>query len=299
MRGKDALNSRASRAPRRFAGGMLLVSTETLAAHVSDPAWVVFDCRHDLADHGKGARLYREGHIANAHFAAVETELSGAKTGRNGRHPLPAPQVFADFLARHGVTAESTLVAYDDAGGLYAARLWWMARWIGLKNAALLDGGWPKWIAESRAVTRETPVPRAATLRAEVRPDGLWDATEVARRIADPASALVDARAAERFRGDVEPLDKVAGHIPGALNRFYKANLNADLTLRPAQDIRREFEALLGGRAPENVGHQCGSGITACANLFAMEYAGLRGSQLYAGSWSEWIADPARPVAKG
>ncbi|MBL9190356.1 MAG: sulfurtransferase [Opitutaceae bacterium] len=277
----------------------MLVSTATLATHLDDPAWIVFDCRHDLADPAKGARLYAEGHVAGAHFAGVDTDLSGTKTGRNGRHPLPTPEAFAAFLARHGVSETSTVVAYDDAGGLYAARLWWMARWIGLANVALLDGGWPKWIAERRAVTKEIPVPRAATLRARPTPGVLWDADEVLRRISEPTSALIDARAAERYRGEVEPIDRVAGHIPGALNRFYKANLNADLTLRPAAELRREFETLLAGRRPEEVGHQCGSGITACANLFAMEYAGLSGSKLYAGSWSEWIADPARPVAKG
>ncbi len=293
------MNSRDSRSESRFAGSMLLVSTETFAPRLADPTWVVFDCRHDLVDLEKGARAYREGHVAGAHFAAVDTALSGAKTGRNGRHPLPAPQAFADFLARHGVTEGSTVVAYDDAGGLYAARLWWMARWIGLTNVALLDGGWQKWTAEGRAVTKEIPVVSPAALRINVKSGVLWDADEVLRRIEDKASALIDARAAERYRGEAEPIDKVAGHIPGALNRFYKANLNADLTLRPAVELRREFEALLGGRRPENVGHQCGSGITACANIFAMEHAGLPGSKLYAGSWSEWIANPARPIAKG
>lgn len=292
------MNSRDLRREGGFAGGML-VSTAVLAAHVSDPAWVVFDCRHDLADHAKGERAYRESHIAGAHFAGVEHALAGHKTGRNGRHPLPAPQMFADFLAQAGVTENSTVVAYDDAGGLYAARLWWIARWIGLPNVALLDGGWQKWCAEGRAVTKDVPVPRPTALSARPAPGVVWDAAEVLRRINNPASALIDARAAERFRGDVEPIDPVAGHIPGALNRFYKANLNADLTMRPAAELRREFEAMIGARKPEEVGHQCGSGITACANIFAMEYAGLRGSKLYAGSWSEWIADPARPVAKG
>ncbi len=277
----------------------MLVSTQTLTARLNDPAWVVFDCRHDLGDTEKGARLYREGHIPRAHFAPVDTALSGAKTGTNGRHPLPAPQAFADFLGRHGVSENSTVVAYDDVGGQYAARLWWMARWIGLTQVALLDGGLPKWIASGGGLTTVVPVPRAATLRARPVPAMVWTADEVAQRIGDATSALVDARTAERYRGEVEPIDRVAGHIPGALNRFYKTNLNTDLTLRPAEELKNEFTALLAGRATENVGHQCGSGITACANLFAMEYAGLRGSKLYAGSWSEWIADPTRPIARG
>jgi thiosulfate/3-mercaptopyruvate sulfurtransferase len=277
----------------------MLVSTETLASHLDDPAWVVFDCRHDLADFGKGLRLYREQHVPGAHFAAVETDLSGSKTGDNGRHPLPDPDAFADFLARHGVSESSTVVAYDDVGGQYSARLWWMARWLGLRQAALLDGGFPKWLADGRAVSAEVPPTRAATLRARPRPEMVWTTADVQKRLNDPSSGVVDARAEERYRGKKEPIDPVAGRIPGALHRFYKDNLNADLTLRPGAELKPEFEALLAGREPENVGHQCGSGITACANLFAMEYAGLRGSKLFAGSWSEWIADPSRPIAKG
>jgi thiosulfate/3-mercaptopyruvate sulfurtransferase len=277
----------------------MLVSTATLAAHLGDPGWVIFDCRHDLADFGKGLRLYREQHVPGAHFAAVESDLSGPKTGRNGRHPLPEPQAFADFLARHGVSETSTIVAYDDVGGQYSARLWWMARWIGLKHAALLDGGFPKWVAEGRPVTTEIPQPRSTTLRAHPVAAMVWTAADVERRLNDSTSGLIDARTAERFRGEAEPIDPVAGRVPGALNRFYKDNLNPDLTLRPAAELRREFETLLSGREPQNVGHQCGSGITACANLFAMEYAGLSGSKLYAGSWSEWIANPSRPIARG
>ena len=277
----------------------MLVSPLQLAPHLGDPSWVIFDCRHDLGDVAKGARLYREGHLPSAHFAAVDTALSGAKNGANGRHPLPAPGVFAAFLAAHGVSVDTQVVAYDDAGGLYASRLWWMCRWIGLTKAGVLDGGWNKWTADGRPIATEIPVPRPAELRARPDPSLAWSADEVLRRLRNPASVLVDARAGERYRGEVEPLDPVAGHIPGALNRFYKANLNGDLTMRPAAELRREFEALLGGRHAANVGHQCGSGITACANLFAMEYAGLGGSKLYAGSWSEWVADPARPVAKG
>lgn len=279
----------------------MLVSTEELAAQLDDPAWVVFDCRHDLADVAKGARLYGEGHIPGAHFAAVDTDLSGVKTGANGRHPLPEPQVFADFLARHGVSESTMVVAYDDVGGQYSARLWWMARWIGLSRVALLDGGFPKWIGEGRPTSREVPVLPVTASGLRARPDATmrWSAREVLNGLNRPEVAIVDARAPERYRGEVEPIDRVAGRIPGALNRFYKANLKADLTFRPADELKREFEALLGARRPENVAHQCGSGITACANVFAMEYAGLGGSKLYAGSWSEWISDPSRPVARG
>ena len=277
----------------------MLVSAETLASHLHDPQWVIFDCRHDLADFGKGARLYAAAHIPGAHFAAVETELSGAKTGTNGRHPLPDPNAFANFLARQGVSDASTVVAYDDVGGQYSARLWWMARWIGVQNVGVLDGGYPKWVAEGRPVTAEVPKPSPAALRARPSPQMVWTSDDVQQRLGDMSSLLVDARTPERYRGEAEPIDRIAGRIPGAVNRFYKQNLNADLTLRPAEELKREFETLLAGREPAKVGHQCGSGITACANLFAMEWAGLGGSKLFAGSWSEWIADPARLIAKG
>lgn len=278
----------------------MLISTAHLAAHLNETTWLVFDCRHDLGDSDKGARLFAESHLPGARFAPVDTALSGIKTGSNGRHPLPSPDAFADFLASHGATETTHLVAYDDAGGMYAARFWWLARWIGLSRAAVLDGGWEKWVAEGRPLSNEPPTvrPRGAIV---ARPDRgrLADAAEIVAHLNEGGRLVVDARAAERYRGDVEPIDKVAGRIPGAANRFYKANLNADQTLRPAAELRREFEALLEGRPPSSLIHQCGSGITACANLLAMEHAGLTGSRLYAGSWSEWIADPTRPVARG
>lgn len=276
----------------------MLTNTRELALHLNDPQWVIFDCRHDLMDTGKGERLYREGHIPGAHFANIDTDLSGEKNGRNGRHPLPAPAAFAAFLARHGVSATSAVVAYDDVGGQFASRLWWMARWIGLKHVYLLDGGLPKWIADGHPLSRDVPVPTPAALRAEPAATMLWSAAEVLGHLNDPAFALIDARAAERYRGEVEPIDPVAGHIPGAVNRFYKLNLNADLTLRAPAELRAEFETLVSNKQPANVLHQCGSGVTACMNIFAMEYAGLPGSKLFAGSWSEWVSDPARPVVK-
>jgi thiosulfate/3-mercaptopyruvate sulfurtransferase len=292
------MNSRASLTHRGFSAPML-VSTAELAQHVSDPGWVIFDCRHDLIDHTKGERLYRDGHIPGAHFAPVESALSGKKTGKNGRHPLPSAKAFAKFLGDHGVSDSSTVVSYDDVGGQYAARLWWMARWIGLTRAALLDGGFPQWTAEGRPVTAKIPTPQPVTLQARVAPDMIWSADQVRRRLNAPDYALIDARSAERYRGEVEPIDPIAGRIPGAVNRFFKTNLNSNLTFRPPAELKREFDVLLGDRAPENVGHHCGSGVTACANLFAMEYAGLPGSKLYVGSWSEWIADASRPIAKG
>ena len=278
----------------------MLVSCTDLAAHLDDPDWIIFDCRHDLMDLGKGERLYREGHIPDAHFAHLDIDLSGEKSGSNGRHPLPSPAAFSAFLARHGVAATSKIVAYDDAGGPYAARLWWLARWVGLNNVALLDGGLPAWTAAGLPLSREVPVPRPTALRTQANPLMLLSAAEVQARLRDDAAmTLIDARAPERYRGDVEPIDPVGGHIPGAYNRFFKDNLRADLTLRTREELQAAFRAFAPGLIPDRVVHQCGSGVTACANLFAMEYAGLSGSKLYAGSWSEWVSDPVRPVSKG
>ena len=274
----------------------MLINTETLAKHLHDPGWVIFDCRHDLFDVAKGERLYREGHIPGAHFVSVDTDLSGDKTGMNGRHPLPSPAAFTAFLARNGVSNVGTVVAYDDVGGQFASRLWWMARWIGLNNVSLLDGGIQKWLAEGNPLATDVPTPLPAPLRGAADPLMVWSAADVLAHVDDPNVSLIDARAAERYRGETEPIDPVAGHIPNASNRFYKSNLNADLTFRPSTEIRSEFSALTGNKAPEQVVHYCGSGVTACANLFAMEYAGLHGSKLFAGSWSEWVADSARPV---
>lgn len=272
----------------------MLIDTETLARNLESRSWVIFDCRHDLMDTAKGERLYREGHIPGAHFANVDADLSGEKDGQNGRHPLPSPQAFVAFLSRHGVAEGSRIVAYDDVGGQFASRLWWLARWVGLRDVSLLDGGIGKWISEGRTVSRDVPVPTPSVLRLREDPTLVWSAREVMNHLDNPDFRLIDARTAERFRGDVEPIDPVAGHIPGAVNRFYKENLNADMTLKSREALAREFSQLIDGRT--SVLHQCGSGVTACMNLFAMEYAGLSGSRLYAGSWSEWIADPSRPT---
>jgi len=278
----------------------MLINATTLRENLSRSGWVVFDCRHDLADYRRGARLYREGHLPGAYFAPVETALSGARTGANGRHPLPDAATFAAFLNAHGVTAETQIVAYDDVGGQFAARLWWLARWLGLTRVAVLDGGLPKWMAEGNPLAIEIPTPRP-TGGVIARPDATMvrSAADVLAGTENASCCIVDARAPERFRGEVEPIDPVAGHIPTALNRFFKSNLHADLTMRPPAELRREFEALLGAWRPDHVVHQCGSGVTACVNVLAMEHAGLGGSALYVGSWSEWIADPARPIARG
>ena len=274
----------------------MIISTSTLQARLGDPDLLVFDCRHDLAEPKAGAAMYAAGHIPAARFASVDSMLSGPPSGTNGRHPLPDPEAFARALAQAGVSATTTIVAYDHAGGQYAARLWWLARWIGLGNARVLDGGWPRWIAENRPVVTEPPVAVVAGI-VNARPDRTsWLSVEEVQKV---DNLIVDARAPERYRAEVEPIDPVAGHIPGALNRFFKDNLKEDLTFRDPVVLRREWSRLIGDRPARDVVHQCGSGITACANLLAMELAGLKGSRLYVGSWSEWVADPARPVAGG
>ena len=278
----------------------ILVSTAELSQQLPDSKWVIFDCRHDLMDAGKGERVYREGHISGAHFANLDIDLSGEKNGKNGRHPLPSPAAFTAFLARHGVTNTSTIVAYDDVGGQFASRLWWLARWVGLNQVRLLDGGIQKWLADGHPLSRDVPVPKPTPLLGHADPLLLLGADEVESRLNDDAAMiLIDARAPERYRGEVEPIDPVAGHIPGAYNRFYKENLNPDLTLRTEDELRAAFGNMLGGVPAERVVHQCGSGVTACANIFAMEYVGLKGSKLYAGSWSEWVSDTSRPVVTG
>jgi thiosulfate/3-mercaptopyruvate sulfurtransferase len=274
-----------------------LVSAAELAAHRRDPRWIVFDCRHDLADPDAGRRGYAQGHIPCAHFLHLDDDLSAAKTGMNGRHPLPEPQAFCARLAALGLSNGMQAVAYDAHGGVYAARLWWMLRWVGHAAAAVLDGGLVAWQQGGHPVTATVPTPARGTFTGSPRPLAV-DADYVAAHLDDGAMRLIDARAPDRFRGENETLDPVGGHIPGAVNRFFRDNLAADGRFKPAAVLRDEFSALLGGTAPASVVQQCGSGVTACHNLLAMEVAGLAGSHLYPGSWSEWCADPQRPVAR-
>jgi thiosulfate/3-mercaptopyruvate sulfurtransferase len=277
----------------------MLISTEELTSSLERPDWIVFDCRHDLVETTRGRELYAAGHIAGAFFAHVDEDLSGVKTGRNGRHPLPDPEAFASFLASAGVTASSRLIAYDDVGGQYAARFWWLCRWIGHGGAAVLDGGWDKWESEGRPTSTESPAPVSGRVEVQLHPELLVTLPEVEGVVAGAPGLVVDARAPARYRGETEPLDPVAGHIPGARNVFFQTNLREDLTFKSPRELRSQWEAALADTAASSVVHQCGSGITACANLLAMEQAGMQGSRLYAGSWSEWCADAARPVATG
>ena len=276
-----------------------LISTDDLASRLSDSNLVICDVRHDLSKPDTwGEAKFREGHIPGAVFVHLDRDLSGPKTGTNGRHPLPAPEKAAARFGELGIADGLQVVAYDQGSGVYAARLWWMLRWLGFENVAVLDGGYAKWQADGNPVTADVapPTPRKFAIR-KVTPT--VNASGVMASLARQGLVLVDARAQERFRGETEPLDPVAGHIPGARNRPYTQNLGADGTFKHAAFLRAEFDALLDGASSELVVHSCGSGVTACHNILAMEVAGFKGTRLYPGSWSEWCADPERPIAVG
>lgn len=283
-----------------------LVTPEQLRANLGRADWLVFDVRHDLADHQAGRRAYEQGHIPGALFLDHETDLAAPRTGANGRHPLPDRQDLAALMRLQGLTSGMQVVAYDAQGSLFASHLWWMLRWLGHPHVAILDGGWQAWreaggevetgrrqpsVSEAQAV-QSLNLPRQAAMPTV-------QADQVLANIAQPVFTVIDARAPERYRGEVEPMDPVAGHIPGALNRSHMNNLDAQGRFKPAGQLQQEFQALLGDMPASQVVHQCGSGITACHNLFAMELAGLNGSRIYPGSWSEWVSDPTRPVARG
>lgn len=275
-----------------------LVSTDVLAQHLADPDWAVFDCRHDLTDPARGRADYASSHIPGARFLHLDKDLSAAKTGKNGRHPLPDPRTLARKLGRAGLDSRKQVVAYDAQGGSMAARLWWLMRWLGHLPVAVLDGGWNQWVAEGRPQTAEIPKPRPA--RFSGKPGRTWvSARYVHAHLGDARAVLLDARAPDRFRGRNETLDPVGGRIPGARNRFYKDNLDPNGRFKAPEALRKEFADVLRGSDPESVVHYCGSGVSACHNLLAMEYAGLRGARLYPGSWSEWCAAPSRPVETG
>lgn len=270
-----------------------LVSTEALAAH---PEWRVFDCRHDLANPALGEQQYLEAHIPGALFAHLDRDLSGPKTGRNGRHPLPEPKAFVAWLGKQGLRPTDQVVCYDGASGAMASRLWWMMRWVGHAPVAVLDGGLAKWQREGREVTAD--IQQVSSVAYPGRATGSMVAYLSLVEKKFKKAALLDARAPLRYRGEQEPIDPVAGRIPGAKNRFNNDNLGADGTFKPADELNKEFLAVLGGRAPADVINYCGSGVAACHNALAMEIAGLSGSRVYPGSWSEWSADPARPISR-
>ena len=278
-----------------------LISAADLSQHLTDDNWVILDCRHDLMNPNAGRDGFAIGHIQGAQFANIDTDLSGAKTGPDGkfrgRHPLPARSALIETLRGWGISDDTQVVAYDAHGGMFAARLWWLLRWVGHPAVAVLDGGLAAWQSQGLGMVtlaeRRTPgtISDKPSLVKTVSVD------EVVANLATRERTVVDARAADRYRGENETIDPVGGHIPGAKNRFFKDNLGADGRFKDAAQLKEEFAPLFAS-APQAI-MQCGSGVTACHNLLALEVAGLPGAALYPGSWSEWCADPARPVATG
>jgi len=273
-----------------------LVDVATLAAHLGDLEWRVIDVRHQLSDVGYGERAYSESHIPGAVFLHCDRDLSGPVTGANGRHPWPERDRLVERLGEIGIGPQTQVVVYDDAQGMIAGRLWVLLRWLGHERVALLDGGLQAWRAAGGAMTALPPKVHAVAFNASAEV-GPITTDDVLERLETPGMRLVDARSPDRYRGENETIDPVGGHIPGAVNRFFRDNLLADGRYKPAAELRAEWLAVLAGALPEQVIHQCGSGISACHNMLAMEIAGLPGSRLYAGSWSEWCVDPGRPIA--
>jgi thiosulfate/3-mercaptopyruvate sulfurtransferase len=282
-----------------------LISAAVLRDRLDTPDLAIIDCRFDLANPEGGRPSFLQGHIPGARYADLNRDLSAPISATSGRHPLPAPADFAVTLQRLRIGRATQVIAYDDSAGAFAARAWWLLRWMGHDAVAVLDGGIKAWIGiggplESGEADTLPATPPSDELREpQVNAAAVIDAAGVAARLKDPGFLLIDARAPERFAGSVEPIDSVAGHVEGAVNQPFSANLGADGRFLPAAELRRLWQQRLAGRKPEQVAAMCGSGVTACHNLLSLELAGLSGAKLYAGSWSEWIRDPTRPIARG
>jgi thiosulfate/3-mercaptopyruvate sulfurtransferase len=278
-----------------------LIDAEQLSVLIDDGRVVVFDCRFDLTDPDAGRACYLAAHIPGALYLDLDRDLSADASGSNGRHPLPDRHDFAKRMAAAGVNASVQVVSYDASGGFYASRLWWMLRWAGHQNVAVLDGGLAAWTANGRRLVAgqgaarpagdftASPLPRMPSM----------DVAQVEANILTGEFLVIDARNAERFRGESHPLDAAPGHIPGARNRFFQHNLRPDGRFKSPDELSEEFDAVLRGVPAEHSVHQCGSGVTATHNILAMEIAGLQGSRLYPGSWSEWVTDASRAIARG
>jgi thiosulfate/3-mercaptopyruvate sulfurtransferase len=275
-----------------------LISTESLASHL-DGSWVIVDGRYDLRDERWGLEQYRTAHIPGAVYASLSHDLAAPPSGTNGRHPLPCVETMEATFGRLGISRGTQVVIYDQDAGMYASRMWWMLRYMGHDAAAVVDGGWTKWVREGRAVRTGEERRPAAVFSGRRRKELRLIVDQMEAALGDSSVLLVDARAPERFEGRSEPLDRTAGHIPGAVNHFYKRNVTDEGVMLPVETLREQFAALLGDRSPDQVVMYCGSGVTACHNLLAMEHAGLSGTKLYPGSWSEWSSNPDRPVETG
>lgn len=273
-----------------------IISPADLLPHLTDPAWVIVDCRFDLKDPAWGEQVYGQGHIPGAVYAHLDRDLAAPKTAATGRHPLPAITELATQFSAWGISNTSQVVVYDQAGGAFASRLWWLLRYLGHTAVAVLDGGLPAWQRAAYPLITGIETRATASFQPQPHPELLVSSADVEALITNPAYLLVDARAGERYRGEVEPIDPIAGHIPGAVNRFHGENLAPSGQFLPPETLRQQFSDLLGSVDPANTIVYCGSGVTSCHHLIALELAGLPGARLYPGSWSEWITDPSRPL---
>ena len=277
-----------------------IVPAAEVVMNLDNPNWVIIDCRFSLKDKEKGLRDYLHEHIFGAFFADIEKDLSGEIIpGKTGRHPLPALDDFIEVISRWGVTNQSQIVVYDDVGGAFAARLWWMFRWLSHENAALIDGGWKAWIELTFPTKNGYELPRESHFRPQRDDSSAASVLTVDKWRQSSQYHVIDAREPERFRGETEPNDRVAGRIPGAISFPYKRNLDSDGFFRKPEELRESYSSLLRGIPPQNTVCYCGSGVTAALNLVGMAYAGLDVARLYVGSYSEWILDPERPIATG
>lgn len=274
-----------------------IISCATVAEHLDDQNWIIIDCRFNLADTKAGSYQYRHGHIPNARYAHLDQDLSSHITTKTGRHPLPVIKAFCQKLGQWGISNNTQVIAYDDASGAFAARLWWLLRYFGHDNVAVLDGGFKQWQQEKLVTTTELPKITTAIFRPYINDNIFLNADQVENKLAKKAITLIDARAPERFSGQTEPLDPIAGHIPGACNRLFLTNLTEQGLFLSPEILQQQFQQLIEPKTAQDVVHMCGSGVTACHNVLAMEYAGLTGSKLYAGSWSEWIRNQNHAIA--
>ena len=273
-----------------------LISAAQLLNRLNDDGLRIYDCRFSLLDKEKGHSAYLSGHIPSASYVHLDNDLSGLATPRTGRHPIPKFDLFIERLKALGVERESSVIIYDEGPSAQAARFWWLLRWVGHENVAVLDGGFRAWRTAGGDVTQGIETYPPGSYSAQVGSFESVEADNVAEALSAKTALVIDARENKRFVGEEEPLDKIAGHIPGSINRPFKTNLEDGMFKRPEQ-LRQEFEELISGYRPQEVIHTCGSGVTACQNLLAMEHCGMSGSRLYVGSWSDWITDPTRPIA--
>jgi thiosulfate/3-mercaptopyruvate sulfurtransferase len=276
-----------------------LIEVEDVFAHLHHPDWLIVDCRFDLTNVEWGFKDYQQGHIPGSVYAHLDHDCSAPPTPHTGRHPLPSPQDFADTLERLGISNHSQVIALDTTGGSFAARFWWMLKWLGHSTVAVLNGGWNAWKSAGFPLAQGIETRPRGKFVPNPQPDKMITTAEMLNLLKKPEYKIIDARAPERYRGEFEPLDPVAGHIPGSLNRFHEKNLARAGKLKSAEILQKEFTELIGDTPPHQVIVYCGSGVTSCHHLLAMEYAGIQGAKLYAGSWSEWIRDLNRPIEVG